>query len=97
MSDTSLGDLIILITKEMSGTIGELKNQDSSQVKLGVSDINFDIPAYLYLQDNRKYSTKNGTDLRLMVSLPSSIETPTLGQLGRININIALEQNSDEV
>ncbi len=98
MSDSTLGDLITLITKEMYGTLEEVKVQNSDQIKLQVSDVYFDIPAHLYLQNQRQSSTptQQEDNLRLMVSLPSTLENPTVGKLGRIRMTIALEQNSDK-
>lgn len=95
MSDTTLGDLIALITQEISGTLDEAKSQNSDQIKLNVSDVYFDIPAHLYLQNNRQSSTQDESNLRVMVSLPSTLENPNAGKLGRIRMTIALEQNSD--
>ncbi|NES85532.1 MAG: hypothetical protein F6K10_31275 [Moorea sp. SIO2B7] len=98
MSDSTLGDLITLITKEMYGTLEEVNVQNSDQIKLQVSDVYFDIPAHLYLQNQRQSSTqtKGEDNLQLMVSLPSTLENPTVGKLGRIRMTIALEQNSDK-
>ncbi|NEQ66037.1 MAG: hypothetical protein F6K21_11145, partial [Symploca sp. SIO2D2] len=54
--------------------------------------------AHLYFQNQRQSSTQTQQEnnLRLMVSLPSTLENPTVGKLGRIRITIALEQNSDK-
>ncbi|MGB7441134.1 MAG: hypothetical protein WA919_08715 [Coleofasciculaceae cyanobacterium] len=95
MSDTTLGDFIALITQEISGTLDEAKSQNSEQIKLNVSDVYFDIPAHLYLQNNRQSSNQDESNLRVMVSLPSTLENPNVGKLGRIRMTIALEQNSD--
>lgn len=96
MSDTTLGDLITLITQEVSGTLDETNTQNSTQVKLHVSDVYFDIPAHLYLQNYQQSSIQDDNNLRLMVSLPSTLENPTVGKLGRIRMTIALEQNLEE-
>lgn len=95
MSDTTLGDLIALITQEISGTLDETNTQNSTQLKLNVSDVYFDIPAHLYLQNNRQSSNQDENNLRVMVNLPSTLENPNVGKLGRIRMTIALEQNSD--
>jgi len=95
MSDTTLGDFIALITQEISGTLDEAKSQNSEQIKLNVSDVYFDIPAHLYLQNNRQSSNQDESNLRVMVSLPSTLENPNVGKLGRIRMTIALETNSD--
>ncbi len=97
MSDSTLGDLVTLITQEMYGTLDEVNTQNSAPIKLQVSDVYFDIPAHLYLQNQRQSSTqtKGENNLRLMVSLPSTLENPTVGKLGRIRMTVALEKNSD--
>ena len=98
MSDPTLGDLITLITQEMYGTLDEVNTQNSDQIKLQVSDVYFDIPAHLYVRNQRQVSTQTQgeNNLQLMVSLPSTLENPTMGKLGRIRMTIALETNSDK-
>ncbi|RQH35900.1 hypothetical protein D5R40_19675 [Okeania hirsuta] len=98
MSDSTLGDLITLITQEMYGTLEEVNTQENAPMKLQVSDVHFDIPAHLYLRNQKQSSSQTQPDnnLRMMVSLPSTLENPNVGKLGRIRMTITLEQNSDK-
>ncbi|MEB3180848.1 MAG: hypothetical protein VKL59_17730 [Nostocaceae cyanobacterium] len=89
MSDITLGDLLTLIVQEMSQTF-EQTTTTSEAVKLHVSDVDLEIPAYVTLQP--KVQPESETPPRLIVGLPSTRENPSVGRLGRLRISIEAQQ-----
>lgn len=102
MSNIHLGDLITLIVEELASSfeltvkpadLFRLQAQNAADltppeeiVNLHVSDLELDLPAHLQLQVDPLSSTK-----RLLVTLPSTLETSLGTQLGRIRIIITPE------
>lgn len=101
MADTTLGDFIALILKELASTfeltvkpvdLFKLHTRDvdieppEEIINLHVSDLELDLPAHLQLQADPVFSTR-----RLIVTLPSTLETLPAGRLGRIRITIKPE------
>jgi hypothetical protein len=84
MADITFGDLIALIFHELSETLERTTDQ-AAVSKLHVRDVDLDIPAHLRLQVDSETTTTR----RLIVTLPSTRETPPVGRLGRIRITIA--------
>jgi len=101
MSNIYLGDLITSIVEELASSFEltikpadlfrlQTQNTDLTPpeeiVNLHVSDLELDLPAHLQLQVDPLSSTK-----RLLVTLPSTLETSLDNRLGRIRITITPE------
>ena len=93
MADITLGNLISLILEEVSDTLDQKSSDSTTGKNLQVTDVYFDIPAHLYLQTDGQFLNQEETTSRVMISLPSTIETPPVGKLGRIRMTIAPEKS----
>ncbi len=93
MADITLGKLIALILEEVSDTLDQKSSDSTTEQNLEVTDVYFDIPAHLYLQTDGQLLSQKETTSRVMISLPSTIETPPVGKLGRIRMTIAAEKS----
>jgi hypothetical protein len=92
MADITLGNLITLLFTELAESI-EQAGDRADLLKLQLSDIDLDIPAYVRLQTDQSDSTD---EQRLIVTMPSTRETPRIGRLGRIRISIEPQQRAPE-
>ncbi|NEQ15483.1 MAG: hypothetical protein F6K44_17345 [Moorea sp. SIO3E2] len=93
MADITLGNLIALILEEVSDTLDQTNSDSTTETNLEVADVYFDIPAHLYLKTDGQFLSQEKTKSRVMISLPSTIETPPVGKLGRIRMTIAPEKS----
>ncbi|NET80824.1 MAG: hypothetical protein F6J94_02180 [Moorea sp. SIO1F2] len=93
MADITLGNLIALILEEVSDTLDQKSSDTTAGTNLEVTDVYFDIPAHLYLQTDGQFLNQEETTSRVMISLPSTLETPPVGKLGRIRMTIAPEKS----
>ncbi|NEO64978.1 MAG: hypothetical protein F6J98_33095 [Moorea sp. SIO4G2] len=83
---------IALLLQEVSGTLDQTNSDSTTETNLQVTDVYFDIPAHLYLQTDGQFLNQEETTSRVMISLPSTLETPPVGKLGRIRMTIAPEK-----
>ena len=84
MADITLGNLIALIFNELAESLEQTADR-AEQLRLQVSDLQLDIPAHLRLQAG---PLPEAGPAQLMVTLPSTRETPPAGRLGRVHIMI---------
>jgi hypothetical protein len=82
MADITLGSLIALIYDDLAATLQQTAEQ-ADLLRLHVSDVDLDIPAHLRLPAD---PPPPEVPARLMVTLPSTRETPPAGRLGRIHV-----------
>jgi hypothetical protein len=112
MTNLSLGEFIGLILTELAGTFDrtvspadlfKLQAGDAdfdapeALLNLHISELDLDLPAHLQVQVDPLSPTPKP---RLMVSLPSTLETPGIGRLGRIRMTIvpeSLSQNEQQL
>lgn len=92
MADITLGNLIALLFTELAESIEQVGDR-ADLLKLQLGDIDLDIPAYVRLQTDHSDSTD---EQRLIVTMPSTRETPRIGRLGRIHISIEPRQRTPE-
>ncbi len=92
MADISLGNLITLLFSELAESLEQTADR-ADLLKLQIGDIDLDIPAYVRLQTDPAVSTD---EQRLIVTMPSTRETPRIGRLGRIRISIEPQQCTPE-
>ena len=85
MADITLGDLITLIFDAVAESVHQTTEQ-AAIARLQVSDVDLDIPAHLRLPVGAPSAE---VPARLMVSLPSTRETPAPGRLGRVRVTLA--------
>jgi hypothetical protein len=85
MADIPFSDLLTLILTELSQTVEQTADR-AELTQLHLNDIDLELPAHLQLQTKTSESSS-----RLIVTLPSTRETPPTGRLGRIRINIAAQ------
>ena len=106
MTNLSLGEFIGLILTELADTFDRtVKPADLFKMQAGdadfdapeallnlhISELDLDLPARLQVKVDSFSLTQKP---RLMVSLPSTLETPGIGRLGRIRITIEPESLS---
>jgi hypothetical protein len=84
MADVKLGDLIALVLGDLADTL-EQNADRSGALGLQIGDVDLDIPAYLRLPSDPPVDPEPA---RLMITLPSTRETPVVGQLGRVRLRI---------
>ncbi len=82
MADITLGSLIALVYADLAETLQQTREQ-SDLVRLQVSDIDLELPAHLRLPAD---PPSPEAPARLLVTLPSTRETPAPGRLGRVRI-----------
>lgn len=81
MPNLSLGDLVTLVFNELATAIAQSADvATATQIKLG--NVELDIPAHLRLQPAAE------TPAQLFVAMPSTLETPAPGRLGRVRLVI---------
>ena len=93
MADIALGDLIALIYRDLAETVQQTADQ-AEALRLHVADVDLDIPAHLRLPAEAEApaggdAPEGETPARLLVTLPSTRETPPAGRLGRIHLTFA--------
>lgn len=106
MTALSLGELIELILTELADSLDRtVKPSDLFKAQSGdadfdipeallnlhVSELDLDLPARLQVRVDPLSPTRKP---KLMVSFPSTLETPGVGRLGRIRMTIAPESRS---
>jgi hypothetical protein len=84
MADITLGNLIALVFDELATSVEQTADR-AELLRLHLSDVDLDIPAHLRLPVASEDSPEPA---RLMVTLPSTRETPLGGRLGRVHIAI---------
>jgi len=86
MADITLSDLLTLIFSDLANTIE--RTSDEAALKLQVTDLDLDIPAYLRLQEAGLDPQQEPT--RFILTLPSTRESPPTGSVGRISLTIGV-------
>lgn len=81
MPNLSLGDLITLVFDELAASV-ERTTDRATQLGFKIGDVDLDIPAHLRLQPEPEQPA------HLFVGMPSTLETPTPGRLGRVRLTI---------
>ena len=104
MANLTLSDLMELILTELASTFDRTVNPadlveryasdanlevPEELLNLHISDLDLDLPAHLQVQLDPLSPTKAP---RLMVNLPSTLDTPPPGRVGRIRITIKPEK-----
>lgn len=105
MGTLALGDLLALILTELDVALAQTANpaalfqqQSGGMVlepeadlrTLHVSELDLDLPAHLQVQ--RPPHAPRATVPRLMVTLPSTLEQPPAGRVGRLRLTIEPEK-----
>ena len=87
MANITLNDLLLLVFNDLAATVE--RTADETPLKLQVTDVNLDIPAYLRLQEAGPDPEQEPA--RFMLTLPSTRDSPAVGGLGRVTITIGVQ------
>src|SRR5262245_10709131 len=106
MATLALGDLLALILTELDNAFAQtvspadlfrqqmgatLLEPQAELLNLHVSELDLDLPAHLQVQTEPHAPTGAA---RLMVTLPSTLEQPPAGRMGRLRLTIEPEKRS---
>ncbi|AKI98975.1 hypothetical protein ATI61_106354 [Archangium gephyra] len=86
MADITLGDLLSMLCADLATAVEP--SSDEASLKLQVTDVDLDLPAYLRLR--AAGPDPEHEPARIILSLPSARETPTAGRLGRVSITLGV-------
>jgi hypothetical protein len=87
MANVTLGELLTLLFTDLAKTVQQ--TADQAALKLQVTDLDLDIPAYLRLQEAGPDPEEEPA--RLVLTLPSTRESPSVGGLGRVTVTIGVK------
>lgn len=87
MANITLGDLLNLLFADLAQTVQQ--TADQAALKLQVTDLDLDIPAYLRLQEAGPDPEQEPA--RFVLTLPSTRDSPAVGGLGRVAITIGVQ------
>jgi hypothetical protein len=87
MADISLGELLTLLLSDLATNVERTSPQ--AAVRLRVTDVDVAIPTYLRLREAGADPTHEPA--RLMLTLPTTRETPQVGGLSRISITVGIQ------
>ena len=87
MANITLNDLLSLVFNDLAATVE--RTADETPLKLQVTDVNLDIPAYLRLREASPDPEQEPA--RFMLTLPSTRDSPAVGGLGRVTITIGVQ------
>lgn len=87
MANITLSDLLSLVFTDLATTVE--RTAEESPLKLQVTDVDLDIPAYLRLQEAGPDPEQEPA--RFILTLPSTRDSPPIGGLGRVAITIGVQ------
>lgn len=87
MANITLGDLLTLVFTDLANATDQ--TEDQAALKLQVTDLDLDIPAYLRLQEAGPDPEEEPA--RFVLTLPSTRDSPSVGGLGRVAITIGVQ------
>jgi hypothetical protein len=87
MANITLSDLLSLVFTDLATTVE--RTAEESPLRLQVTDVNLDIPAYLRLQEAGP--DPETEPARFILTMPSTRDTPAVGGLGRVTVTIAVQ------
>lgn len=87
MANITLSDLLTMLFTDLSSTVE--RTADQAALKLQVTDVDLDIPAYLRLQEAGPDPEQEPA--RFVLTLPSTRDSPAVGGLGRVSITIGVQ------